>query len=78
MKSLFKHILINLTSSIKSVVGELEKYKLDLVGVQEVRWKGRDIKQQTIIPFSMEKGMLITNYGQDFSYIIESFQQLKR
>jgi exonuclease III len=25
---------------IKSVVGELEKYKLDLVGVQEVRWEG--------------------------------------
>jgi hypothetical protein len=24
--------------SIKSVVGELEKCKLDLVGVQEVRW----------------------------------------
>jgi hypothetical protein len=41
-------------------VGELEKYKLDLVGVQEVRGKGKDIKQQTIIHFSMEKGMLIT------------------
>jgi exonuclease III len=26
--------------SIKSVVRELEKYKLDLVGVQEVRWEG--------------------------------------
>jgi exonuclease III len=25
---------------IKSVVGELEKYKLDLVGLQEVRWEG--------------------------------------
>jgi exonuclease III len=25
---------------IKSVVGELEKYKSDLVGVQEVRWEG--------------------------------------
>jgi hypothetical protein len=49
------------------------RYKLDLVGVQEVRWegkgregkgregKGRDIKQQTTIHFSMEKGMLITN-----------------
>jgi hypothetical protein len=27
--------------SIKSVMGELEKYKLDLVGVQEVRWEGK-------------------------------------
>jgi exonuclease III len=26
--------------AIKSVVGELEQYKLDLVGVQEVRWEG--------------------------------------
>jgi hypothetical protein len=26
--------------AIKSVVGELEKYKLDLVGVQELRWEG--------------------------------------
>jgi hypothetical protein len=26
--------------AIKSVVGELEKYKLDFVGVQEVRWEG--------------------------------------
>jgi hypothetical protein len=25
---------------MKSVVGELEKYTLDLVGVQEVRWEG--------------------------------------
>jgi hypothetical protein len=24
--------------AIKSIMGELEKYKLDLVGVQEVRW----------------------------------------
>jgi hypothetical protein len=46
--------------AIKSVGGgggELEKYKLDLVGVQDVRW---DIKYQTTIHFSMEKGMLIT------------------
>jgi hypothetical protein len=26
--------------AIKSVVGKLEKYKLDLVGVQEVKWEG--------------------------------------
>jgi hypothetical protein len=49
--------------AMRSLVGELEKYKLALVGVQEVRWegKGRDIKQHTIIHFSVEKGMLITN-----------------
>jgi hypothetical protein len=26
--------------AIKSVMGELEKYKLDLVRVQDVRWEG--------------------------------------
>jgi hypothetical protein len=31
--------------AIKSVVGELEKYNLHLVGFQEVRWEGRDIKE---------------------------------
>jgi hypothetical protein len=39
--------------------------------------QGRDIKQETIIYFSMEKVMLITTKGQDFLYIIQSFQQLK-
>jgi exonuclease III len=29
-----------MVGAIKSVVGELEKYKLDLVGVQEARWEG--------------------------------------
>jgi hypothetical protein len=47
--------------TIKSVVGQLERYKFNLVGVQEIRWKGRDIKQQTTIHSFMEKGMLITN-----------------
>jgi hypothetical protein len=45
--------------AIKSVVEELKKYKLDLVGVQEVRWEGEGYRQ-TISHFSMEKGMLIT------------------
>jgi hypothetical protein len=40
---------------MKSVVGVLEKYKLDLGG------KGRDIKQQKTVYFSMEKEMLIIN-----------------
>jgi hypothetical protein len=47
--------------AIKSAVGELEKHNLDLVGERRLSGKGRDIKQQTIIHFYMEKGMLITN-----------------
>jgi hypothetical protein len=34
---------------------------LILVGEKRLGGKGRDIKQQTIIHFYMEKGMLITN-----------------
>jgi hypothetical protein len=30
--------------AIKSVGGELEKYKLDLVGVQDIRWEGEGYK----------------------------------
>jgi hypothetical protein len=49
--------------AIKSVMGELENYKLDLVGVQEVRREGEGYQPAD-------------NYIY-FSYIIESFHQLK-
>jgi exonuclease III len=45
--------------SMKSVVGELEKCKLDLVGIQEVRWEGGGGYQIANKHFSMEKGRLI-------------------
>jgi hypothetical protein len=35
-----EHRSLYRVGAIKSLVGELEKYKLDLVGVQEVRWEG--------------------------------------
>jgi hypothetical protein len=41
-------------------VGELEKYKLDLVGVQGVGWEGKGYQIATIIHSSLEKGMLIS------------------
>jgi hypothetical protein len=44
--------------AIRSIVGESENYKLDLVGYKRLGGKGRDMKQQTFIHFSMEKGML--------------------
>jgi hypothetical protein len=46
--------------AIKSVLAKLERYKLDLVGVKEVRWEGEGY-QTAIIHLSIEKGMLITN-----------------
>jgi hypothetical protein len=46
--------------AIKSVAGELEKYKLGLMGVQEVRWEGEGYQTADNYTFFMEKGMLIT------------------
>jgi exonuclease III len=42
--------------AIKSVVGELEKYKLDSVGVQEVRWEGKGYQKVANYTFSYGKG----------------------
>jgi exonuclease III len=46
--------------AIKSVVGELETYKLDLVGVQDVRWEGTGYQTADNYTF-FYGGMLITN-----------------
>jgi hypothetical protein len=45
--------------SLKTVARELEKHKLDLVGVQEVRWEKRPLNGQRFIHSSMERGMKI-------------------
>ena len=50
---------------------ELARYKLDLVGVQEVRWdKGATVREGEY-NFSMEKELKITSWKQDFLYIKE-------
>jgi hypothetical protein len=41
--------------AIKSVVRELEKYKLDLVGVQKVRWEGEGYQTADNCTFFYEK-----------------------
>jgi exonuclease III len=45
--------------AIKSVVGELEKYKLDLVEVQEVRWEGEGYQTADIC---MRRGEVFTEF----------------
>jgi hypothetical protein len=47
------------SGSLKTVARELGKYKLDLVGVQEVRWVKGGTERQRIIHSSMERGMKI-------------------
>jgi exonuclease III len=43
--------------SLKTVAWELGKYKLDLVGVQEVRWEKGGTERAEDYTFSMDRGM---------------------
>ena len=50
---------------------ELARYKLDLVGVQEVRWEKEGTVKAGIIVFSMGKEMKIISWEHGFLYITE-------
>jgi exonuclease III len=63
--------------SLMTVSRELSRYRLDLVGVQEVRWEGSALYQQGNTHFSTERGMKTMNWVQGFLYIRETYQQLR-
>jgi hypothetical protein len=65
---------MNRAGSLRVVREEISKYKLDLVGVQEVRWDGGGTERAGEYTVLYGKG----NYVQVFSYIKESYQQLRR
>jgi hypothetical protein len=59
------------SGSHKTVARELARYKLDFVGVQEVRWdKGGTVRAGNN-NFSVEKETKVMNWERDFLYTTE-------
>jgi hypothetical protein len=64
--------------SLMTVSRELPTYRLDLVGVQEVRWEGSGTVPVGEYTFFYGKGNENLELGKDILYIRESYQQLRR
>jgi hypothetical protein len=60
-----------------TVSKELSKYKLDLVGVQEVRWEGSGTEPAGEYTFFYGKGYETHELGTGFFCIRESYQPLR-
>jgi hypothetical protein len=52
--------------SLITVSRELSRYRIDIVGVQVVRWDGSGTVPAREYTFSMERGMRTMNWVQDF------------
>jgi hypothetical protein len=63
--------------SLITVSRELSRYRLDLVGVQEVRWEGSGTIPPRKYTFFYGKENENHELGTEFLYIRESHQQLR-
>jgi hypothetical protein len=54
------------SGALRTVAREIGRYKLDLVGVQEVRWDKRGTVRAGNYNFCMEEETKIMNWGQIF------------
>jgi hypothetical protein len=63
--------------SIMMVSRELSEYKLDLVGVQEMRWEGGGTEPKEEYTFFYGKENANHELGKSFLYIRELYQQLR-
>jgi hypothetical protein len=59
------------------IAKELSNYKLDLVGVQEVRWEGGGAEPAGEYTFFNGKGNENHELGAGFLCVRESYQQLR-
>jgi hypothetical protein len=57
------------SGSLMTIEKEISKYKLHLVGLQEVRWDRSGTKPAGKYIFSMESGKGIINYIQVFFFV---------
>jgi hypothetical protein len=64
--------------SLKTISRKLAKYKLHLVGVQEVRWDKGDTEPADDYTFFCGNGMLIFTLGQDFLHTRRTYQQSRQ
>jgi exonuclease III len=63
--------------SLRAVAEEISEYKLDLMGVQEVRWDIGGMEPGGKYTFFYRKGNENHELGTVFSCIRESYQQLR-
>ena len=65
------------SGSLTTAARELARYKLDLVGVQEIRWDKGGIVRVRDYKFFYGKGNKTQELGTGFLYTTELYQQLR-